>query len=106
MYEAEAAERKRLNGIANAANLNNQDESREVPIMEPPEEKTKSIQKAATAFGVNRQYIADIKKINRESPEVFKKIEQGKISIPEGKQQEGANHGSLSLFRLTDSPQD
>jgi len=78
MYEAEAKERKRLNGIANAANLNNQDDSGEVQIIEPPEEKSKSIQKAAAAFGVNRQYIADVKRIQKEAPEVFKNPEYKK----------------------------
>lgn len=87
MYEAEAKERQREAGRLYGENHPQED----VQIIEQaltPEPK--SIQKAATAFGVNRQYIADIKRIEKEAPEVFKKIEQGKISIPEAKREVAA----------------
>ena len=91
MYEAEAKERHRLNSVAQSVHLNNQD-GRDVPIMEPHEPEPRSIERAASAFGVGKQYISDIKRIEREAPEVFKKIESGKITIPEAKRQIAAQH--------------
>jgi len=58
MYEAEAKERQIRKPVDNSV----------IQIIE--EQKTPeppSIQKAATAFGVNRQYIADIKRIEKEA---------------------------------------
>ena len=57
-------------------------DTKDVSLLEPPIEKAKSVEQASTAFGVGKQYIADIKRIEKEAPEVLKKIEQGKISIP------------------------
>lgn len=40
---------------------------------------------AAKAAGTNRQYVADLEKIEREAPEVYAKIEAGKIELPKAK---------------------
>ena len=78
MYEAEAKERQRLHG--GTAPGKPKDDSL-VPIVEQVFTEPKSIERAASAFGVGKQYIADIKRIEKESPETFKKIEQGKIGL-------------------------
>ena len=87
MYEAEAKERQRLSG-GDHGNQHTGGKLADVPRVEQPAEP-RSIERAASAFGVGKQYIADIKRIEREAPEVFQKIEQGKISIPEANPLEG-----------------
>ena len=73
LMEAEAAENKRLNGVANASNLNNQDESREVEILPPPD-KYKARDEVGRQVGVSGKYISDAKAIAEQAPEVFKKV--------------------------------
>ena len=85
MYEAEAKERQRAAGTQFGRGM-----EKDVPIVEQAIPEPKSIERAASAFGVGKQYIADIKRIEKEAPETFKKIEQGKITIPEAKREVAA----------------
>jgi hypothetical protein len=57
MYESEAKERHRLNSVLQSVHLKNQD-GRDVPTVEPHEPEPRSIERAASAFGVGKQYIA------------------------------------------------
>jgi len=70
LLEAEAAERKRLNGIANAENLNHQDETREVEILPPPD-KAKARDEAAAQVGVSGKYISDARDRRKIAPIFF-----------------------------------
>ena len=69
MYEAEAKERQRAAG---GDRKSDEYQKSDVPTLEQAIPEPKSIERAASAFGVGKQYIADIKRIEREAPEVFK----------------------------------
>jgi len=66
MYEAEAKERQRLHG--GTAPGKPKDESL-IPTLEQVIPEPRSIERAASAFGVGKQYIADVKRIEKEAPE-------------------------------------
>ena len=72
--EAELAkERMRLGGVHKGMQL----------IADPGEAR----EKAAEAIGVNRQYVSDAKKIEKEAPQLAEEIKTGKKTIPQAKKE-------------------
>jgi hypothetical protein len=47
----------------------------------------KAVSEAATSVGVNRQYVADAKKVKAEAPEVFERLKAGKITLQDAKRE-------------------
>lgn len=78
MLEAEAKE-KMLKGKASDPDK----------IIYQGERSPQSIDRAADAVGVNRQYVSDAKRIKEKSPEIFQQIAEGKKTIPEAKKELG-----------------
>lgn len=79
MLEAEAKARQRM-----AAEQTNG----ALKEIVPEAQKGQARDKAAALVGVNPRYVSDLKKIEKESPEIYAKCESGEIkSIPEAKRQ-------------------
>jgi len=58
--------------------------------IDEPEKQPKAPQaldQAAKATGTNRQYVADAKKIQKEKPELYEQIKDGKKTIPQAKKE-------------------
>ena len=49
---------------------------------------TRTISKAATVLGTNRQYVSDAKKLRQTSPDVHQQIKEGKVTISQAKKQQ------------------
>lgn len=47
----------------------------------------KAVSEAAASVGVNRQYVADAKKVKQEAPEVFERLKAGKITLQDAKRE-------------------
>lgn len=52
-----------------------------------PANDRKAVSEAATSVGVNRQYVADAKKVKAEAPEVFERLKAGKITLQDAKRE-------------------
>jgi ParB-like chromosome segregation protein Spo0J len=52
-----------------------------------PANGRKAVSEAATSVGVNRQYVADAKKVKAEAPEVFERLKAGKITLQDAKRE-------------------
>ena len=91
MYEAEAKERQRLAGRFAGKDIEGNPIVQVTPILAEAEKPSAtSVEQASKAFGVSSGYIKEVKRIEKTSPETFKKIESGKITIPEAKRQVAA----------------
>jgi ParB-like chromosome segregation protein Spo0J len=80
MLEKEAKERQRAAGVKHAGNLNNQD-SRVFQQIEKAGEPFHSVEQAAKAVGVNKQYVSDMKTIERKAPEKVAEIKAGTKTV-------------------------
>ena len=55
-------------------------------LPQPIKDETKSRHQAGQAVGVSGRYISEAKKLREEAPKIFKKIEEGRLTLQEGKQ--------------------
>jgi len=63
------------------------------------ESNGRASEQAAKAFGTNRQYVSDAKKLAEERPELFERVKAGELTIPRAKQEiarERQEHNSRS----------
>jgi len=81
MIEAEAKERQ-LSGLKQGAKM---------PVVQKVEQRTepakKSIEIAAEITGTNHEYVASAKNIQKSDPAMFKRIQNGEISIKRAKEE-------------------
>ena len=78
MLEAEAKERQRQQALIN------QPQSRKMEII-PPSEKGKARDHAAALTGTNSRYVSDAKKLKQTASDVFARVVDGTVSLPEAK---------------------
>jgi N6-adenosine-specific RNA methylase IME4 len=78
MFAEEAKERQRQSA------LNNQPQSLN-PEKIPDSEKGDARDAAAVAVGTNGRYVSDMKRMNRDTPEIFEQVMTGEISITDAK---------------------
>jgi hypothetical protein len=93
LFEAEAKKRQQAAGgnqNPSGTNQHRQVDKRSVVEKIPPatnkdpkKTRVKSRTQAAKALGTNERYVNQAEKIKKESPEVFKKVEEGEINIPQ-----------------------
>ena len=79
-YAIEAAKRKRL---MSGTRSNPDGTQPEVPENLPePDECGEAREKAANATGASTRYVSDVIKLQREAPDLFKRVESGGMKIP------------------------
>jgi DNA methylase len=70
------------------------EKGRAIPVVQKIEQldedpmATRTISKAATVLGTNRQYVSDAKKLRQTSPDVHQQIKEGKVTISQAKKQQ------------------
>ncbi|MBI1743888.1 ParB N-terminal domain-containing protein [Candidatus Acetothermia bacterium] len=117
--EAEAAERKRLSLETQdrepsgrfSQNEENENRSAFYPwtgkfpgtVSEGSEQAGEARERAARLVDTNPRYVSEAKRVQEKAPEIFEKVKQGEINLPEAKRQAGLlSPSNLKKFAVPD----